>query len=105
MGELPTLDERDSDLAKWLLSHQDLVKIAEPIVLNKRVSQSVILSTIIQLCQGRFLTLEQLAQLLQRHPKGLRDRYLKPLIAKKHLQMRFPETPNRPDQSYTTSGK
>lgn len=59
---------------------------------------------ILELCQGCWLTRNQLAELLDRHPDGLRSRFLTPLVAHDRLQLRYPDKPNRADRAYTTKG-
>lgn len=59
--------------------------------------------TIVDLCRGRFLSAEDLGHLLGRHPNGLRQRFLKPLVNEGKLRLRHPGSSNRPDQAYTTN--
>lgn len=54
-----------------------------------------------QLCNGRFLSAEQLASLLRRNPERLRAQYLTPMTRSGRLRLRYPESANRPDQAYT----
>ena len=58
---------------------------------------------ILELCQGHWLTRNQLAELLDRHPDGLRQRFLNPMVGHGILRLRYPDKPNRADQAYTTS--
>jgi len=80
---------------------QELAAIADSVAHKKKLSKLEIRSIILKLCNGRYLSLGQLAQLLKRYPQGLRDRSLTPMVAEGLLQLRYPETPNRPDQAYT----
>ncbi|MFE8031787.1 hypothetical protein [Thiohalocapsa marina] len=57
---------------------------------------------IMRLCHGRWLSRRQLAELLQRNPESIRARFLNPMVAHGYLRLRYPETPNRADQAYTT---
>ena len=41
--------------------------------------------------------------MLNRHPAGLRNRYISPLVEADKLKLRFPRQGNRPDQAYTTN--
>lgn len=75
--------------------------IAAPVASSRRASPEAITKVILELCMGRFLTAEQLGQLLHRNPNGLRDRYLTPLLAAGRLRLRFSAATNRPDQAYT----
>lgn len=57
---------------------------------------------ILELCRGRFLTVVDLAFLLNRSSRGLRDRFVKPLIEEGLLERRFPQQPNHEQQAYRT---
>jgi ATP-dependent DNA helicase RecG len=59
--------------------------------------------TILALCRGRFLSAEDLGALLARHPNGLRQRFLTPMVAAGVLHLRHPGASNRPDQAYTAT--
>ena len=80
---------------------QELVAILSSVTHKKKLSKLAKRDIILRLCKGRYLSLEQLASLLKRYPKGLRDRNLTPMVAEGLLQLRYPDTPNRPDQAYT----
>ncbi|MCG5534889.1 ATP-binding protein [Ectothiorhodospira mobilis] len=54
------------------------------------------------LCQGRYLSLAQLAYLMGRNPEGLRTRYLTPMVREGQLQLRYPNVPNHSRQGYRT---
>jgi hypothetical protein len=58
-------------------------------------------TVIATLSHGRFLTTESLARLLDRNADRLRKRYLTPTVQEGLLRLRYPESPNRPDQAYT----
>jgi len=47
------------------------------------------------------LTRNQLSELLDRNPDGLRSRFLTPMVAHGRLRLRYPDKPNRADQAYT----
>ena len=68
-----------------------------------KVSREEMEAAILQLCDGRFLTLAQLAALLDRAPVSLRSKTLTPLIRAGRLRYQYPNTPNRPDQAYTAA--
>lgn len=77
--------------------------IAEPVARTERATPSEVRFVIRELCQGRFLSAEHLANLLCRNSSGLRNRYLTPMAREGALLLRFPSTPNRPDQAYTAA--
>jgi ATP-dependent DNA helicase RecG len=68
-----------------------------------KVSKDVMEAVILELCSGRFLTLEELASLLDRKPDPLRNKTLTPLVKARKLKFRHPNQPNHPDQAYTTA--
>jgi ATP-dependent DNA helicase RecG len=64
--------------------------------------RQVLISAALQLCEGRFLTLRCLAELVKRKPDTLRDQYLKTLVRQRQLNLAFPTTPNLDRQAYTS---
>ncbi len=79
----------------------ELQRLAEPVATRERVRPAVMHKAIEQLCNGRFLSAEQLASLLRRNPERLRAQYLTPMTRSGRLRLRYPESANRPDQAYT----
>ena len=79
--------------------------IAEPVSRQKRASAAKIRGVILQLCHGRYLTADQLANLCNREVEGLRDRNLSKMVCEGLLRFRHPELPNHPDQAYTATKK
>ena len=70
---------------------------------GERAKPEVLRQAILSLCEGRFLTIQQLAQELNREVNKLRDRHVSPLVVEGRLTLRFPQTPRHPEQSYRTS--
>jgi len=56
---------------------------------------------ILSLCEGYYLTLQVLAQLVNRTPDALRQHYLKHLVEQGRLGLAFPTAPTHPQQAYT----
>lgn len=81
----------------------DLLAIAAASRSQKRMQPDEMERLILALCQGRWLTRNELASLLGRNPDGLRARFLTPLVAHDHLRLRYPDKPNRVDQAYTAN--
>lgn len=79
-----------------------LSEIAEPVRSKKKTPKSLVEEVILELCEGRYLSLQELELLLDRSGEFLRKDYLQPLIRSKRLQLRFPTKPNHPQQAYTT---
>lgn len=78
-----------------------LMSIAASIASKVRAPAQEVRKVIIELCSGRFLTVESLSSLLKRNPAGIRNQYLTPMVREGILRLRYPEAPNRPDQAYT----
>jgi ATP-dependent DNA helicase RecG len=82
---------------------EGLRAIAEPVAAYKRASPAKLQAVILHLCRGRFLTAEQIANLCNRDVAGLRSRTLSKTVKVGTLRLRYPNTPNRPDQAYTAA--
>ena len=78
----------------------DLLGIAAGIRNKPKPSKAEIEATVLALCDGRFLTVRQLAELLGRAHSSLRDRYLAPMVADGRLIRRNPESAGHPSQAY-----
>jgi ATP-dependent DNA helicase RecG len=87
------------------LERENLPAIAAVVAQTGKAPPSVVQQTILALCRGRFLTVSELAKLLNRHPTGLQQRFLKPMRENGMLQLRYPQSGNRPDQAYTSAQK
>lgn len=78
-----------------------LLEIARPVRESRKARQTV-QRVILQLCSGRFLSVRQLAALLDRRDETLRSQYLTPMLEQGLLELRYPNTRNHPDQAYRT---
>ena len=82
------------------------IKEISPLLLEKiqnlglRSPPSKVQQVIIELCQNRPMSIEELAQLLKRENKWIFRSYLKPLIKKGIIYYTIPENPNHPNQKY-----
>lgn len=81
----------------------ELSKVAEKIRLNKHASYKEIEEALIKLCQNKWLTRNQIAKLIGRHPNGLRYRYLTPMVELGLLSLRYPESPTHVLQAYIST--
>ena len=80
-----------------------LQRLSEPVSNNLRAAPDVTRKTILAICRGRFLTLGEIAELLNRSPEGLRQRFVRPMVdEEKVLERRFPQQPNHERQAYRT---
>lgn len=82
-----------------------LEALAAPLRVRRRAPPTEVSDMILALCSGRSLTLPQLARLVGRKADSLRVHYLSKLLASGRLGLRYPETPNHPNQGYTWGGK
>jgi hypothetical protein len=96
---LPVVDDLEP-LSQALRSRLEGMA-AEPRAKGK-VDRQVLIDVVLQLCEGRFVTLRSLAELVHRKPDTLRDQYLKMLVRQRQLNLAFPTTPNHERQAYTT---
>ncbi len=80
-----------------------LTELARPAVENGYISSDKMEAIILALCTERYLTRRQLADLLNRNSNGLRSRFLTPMVRHKVLKLKYPDTPNREDQAYTSA--
>lgn len=70
--------------------------------LKKRRSPTEIKALIRHLCTRQPLKLGEIAAVLERAPKHVRDTYLTSMIKNEELEYIFPETPAHPLQAYRT---
>lgn len=89
---------RDRDTERW----EKLRKQGESVSLTKRTSPDKVRAAIVELCREQFLTLGELAELLNRRPDPLRNDYLSPMARDGTLERRFPD-PKHPQQAYRTA--
>lgn len=84
--------------------NDELLRVAARARNQHRLQPDEMEGIILDLCQGRWLTRSELAELLDRHPDGLRQRFLNPMVGHGLLRLRYPDKPNRADQAYTSTG-
>jgi hypothetical protein len=80
-----------------------LKSVAEPSATSKRLDPEIMRATILQLCDGHYVTRSSLAELLNRTADTLRHQYLGTMIDDKSLTLAFPQTPNDKRQAYITT--
>ena len=97
---LPVMDDL-SRLSPGLRGKLDELA-AEPQA-KRKVTRDVLIDVVLAICNGRFVTLRCLAELVQRKPDTLRDQYLAGLVKDRRLMLAFPKTPTHERQAYTTS--
>jgi ATP-dependent DNA helicase RecG len=79
---------------------KDLQRLALPVRETKKAKPEIMTQTILKLCEDRFLTLPDLAALLDRSQGDLRQRFVKSLIESGKLERRYPQQPNHERQAY-----
>jgi len=79
---------------------EELVRIARPVRDAGATPQATVRSTILDLCSGRFLSLRELAELLNRSPEALRNEYISKMVRAGQLELRHPENPRHRQQAY-----
>jgi ATP-dependent DNA helicase RecG len=82
--------------------NSDLLKVAAPVRETKRVKPEVMQDTIAKLCAGKYLSLKELAQLLNRSSHTIRTHYIEPMLSKGLLELKYPDRTNHPQQAYKT---
>lgn len=92
-----------ADSSPSLQTEAELVALATPVASRGKVPAAEMRRTIVRLCTGRHLPAERLGRLLNRNPERLRTHFLTPMVRDRLLQLRYPESPNRPDQTYTAT--
>ena len=77
-----------------------LARIAAPVRDKGRANKSLVRKTLLDLCATDFLTLRTLAALLKRSSDSIRNHYLTPMIGEGLIELRYPDSPNHPNQGY-----
>ena len=57
---------------------------------------------ILRLCESRYLTLDELADLLDRRKDSLRNHYITPMLEDGRIEARYKNIRNHPRQGYRT---
>ena len=80
---------------------ESLRKLAYPNGYRSHLKQEAMRTAILTICSGRYLTLAQIARVLDRNAENLREAHIKRLVLEHRIQPMFP-SPNHPDQAYRT---
>ena len=67
---------------------------------GQRHPPAEVCDAVVELCSLREWSAEELATVLGRHPRYVRNNYLRPLMRDGRLSMTNPEEPNDPQQAY-----
>jgi len=99
---LPVINDLET-LSPSFRSH--LEQLAEAPRKKKRLTREVMRATIEKVCQGHYLTLHALANVLRRDKTALRNEYLTPMVSSDVLRLAFSDTPTHQEQAYTANTK
>jgi ATP-dependent DNA helicase RecG len=99
-----SLSARDSSLSARdsSLSARDS-SLSAP--LKKRLPPEEMIKIILTICRDKYLTYSEIAEKVGRNPRSLRNQYLTPMVRRGQLWLKYPSSPNRTDQAYTTAEK
>ena len=98
VGEHISQDEHNIPADEW----SKLLQIAQP-MRSGQPRQMVADSIILALCERHYLTVHQLAELLNRQANSLRNSYLPRLVKDDLLELRHPDKPRTRKQAYRTT--
>jgi ATP-dependent DNA helicase RecG len=93
----PVVDDLEALNVTFRVQLEELA--AEPRT-KRKLSQEAMQKAILAVCCDRYLTLNALAQLVQRDRDALRKQHLNEMIKTQKLKLAFPATPNHPQQAY-----
>ncbi|MEI7857530.1 MAG: ATP-binding protein [Methanomicrobiales archaeon] len=79
-----------------------LRKIAKPIEGKRKVPAPIMEGVLLKLCTEDYLSLRDIAEIMNRTPDTLRIHYLNRMVKGGLLELRYPDKPNHPDQGYKT---
>lgn len=83
----------------------DLEILAAPVREKGRVDKDLVEMTVLQLCSQTWLTLRELSRLLGRGSDTLSNHYLRRLVRDGRVLLKFPNSPNHPEQAYRTKSE
>ena len=78
----------------------ELLSLAESARRKAKLPMAEMQTLVLKLCDTRWLTTRDLAEVLRRDPENLQRRILTGLVRQGLLELRYPGVPNRPDQAY-----
>lgn len=78
-------------------------KIVEEVGEKRRVSRERMEEAILAVCDDRYLSAPEIAELLQRKPVTLKNHYVTRMVRERKLTLKYPERLNHPDQRYRTT--
>jgi len=76
--------------------------IAASALERKRLPPEQLKKIILELCRERFLTMREIASLINRNESAVRSRFLRVMVREGLMELRFPNKVNAPNQAYRT---
>jgi ATP-dependent DNA helicase RecG len=70
---------------------------------KRKMDREELEQVVLAVCERHYLTLQALAELLNRKPVSLRNDYLSPMVRNRALSLAFPTTPTHERQAYCTT--
>jgi len=95
-------EESPSEKQRQEEAWERLLNIAGPVREAGKTPRDQVKSTILELCQDRYLNIDQLVDLLGRSKDTLRNHYLNKLVKEGELKLRYPDKLTHTDQAYKT---
>ena len=83
-------------------NNDSLLEISKLVREKKRVNPQIMKKIILEMCENEFLTIKELVKYLRRSERTLREEYVKELVEKKKLALKYPNNLNHPNQAYKT---
>lgn len=77
------------------------VKVSH-IASSRRAKPEHLKEAVLTICEGRFLTLQEIAEILNRNETHLRKTIINPLLESKELILKYPNKPTHMNQAYKT---
>lgn len=99
-GELTYILFSSNEADKVLLTtlRSKVIHIAE----SKRTKPQQLKDAVLTICEGRFLTLQEIAEILNRNETHLRKTIITPLVESQELILKHPDKPTHMNQAYKT---
>ncbi|ELS04529.1 hypothetical protein Xen7305DRAFT_00042630, partial [Xenococcus sp. PCC 7305] len=81
---------------------ENLKAIAKPVRNKKKVPPDIMREVILNVCEDNFLTLQELAIILDRANSTLRSRFLQKMVEEGLIVLKYPDKLHHPGQAYRT---
>ena len=94
----PPVSRNATDLAIY----SELLEIARPAREKKKLIPSLTRKIVLSLCEGKFVSADQLSQLMDRGKEKLKENFLSEMVASGELELLYPRQPTHPGQAYRT---